>query len=538
MTRSTRLAAFSLFTLLAACSSTDSTQSTYNPDSGGTTAGNESTTSGTSGGPGPGGTTTSATVTSGSVSTTGQGPTTSTGSGGTNTTGTNFGGIDGTVTSSGGTGVVTGPVDCSGITAAGYELCSSSETTCEAVFTDGAGCDAVCAAAGLVCVSAAENADNACAADTSLPPVACSSGHSSDYCVCSGSGGGTTGNGGTGAEGTAAGGTGAGGTGAGGTGVGGSSTTGSTQDGDISIDDPVPGFASVAGGTSGGGTDIGAAITVNSMSQLSAAAGGSNPAIILVEPGDYNGTLAPGSNKTIIGTGPGVTINGNISISGDGTSNIIIRNLAVRGNRCNSYDECKAGADGVYVGNGAHHVWLDHLDVADGQDGNLDITQGGDYVTVSWTYFHYTYDKEHRYSNLIAGSDDEPASVGKLRITYMTSHWGERVDQRQPRGRFGNIHMLNNYHNTHGSAIHGVGKDMALIAENSVYDENQSIFKDMGSPRGWKGIGNEGSGSSLNDSRGSVFEIPYDYTAMPASEVVAAVTSADCGAGNTCTLAY
>jgi hypothetical protein len=33
-----------------------------------------------------------------------------------------------------------------------------------------------------------------------------------------------------------------------------------------------------------------------------------------------------------------------------------------------------------------------------------------------------------------------------------------------------------------------------------------------------------------------VFDIPYSYTPMPASEVVKAVTSPDCGAGNTCTL--
>ncbi len=282
--------------------------------------------------------------------------------------------------------------------------------------------------------------------------------------------------------------TGTGGTGTSATGAGGdttrgtdsSSTTGMNPLGDLSITDPVPGFASVAGGTTGGGTDIGSAIVVNSMSQLQNAAGGSSPAIILVQPGNYSGKLAPGSNKTIIGTGPGVTLTGSISISGSDVSNVIIRNLAVRGEHCNTYDECKAGADGVYVGNGAHHVWLDHLDIADGQDGNCDITQGGDYVTVSWTYFHYTYDKEHRFSNLIAGSDDEPASVGKLHITYMDSHWGERVDQRQPRGRFGNIHMLNNYHNSGGSQIHGVGKDMALIAENCVYDEHISIWKDMG----------------------------------------------------------
>jgi hypothetical protein len=183
-------------------------------------------------------------------------------------------------------------------------------------------------------------------------------------------------------------------------------TGGSTSVGDISITDPVPGFASVNGSTTGGGTAIGSATTVSSMSALQDAAKGSNAAIILVEPGSYSGSLTLGANKTIIGKGPGVTINGNIKISGSGASNVIIRNLAVRGPHCNSYDECKSGSDAVYIGNDANHVWLDHLDVADGQDGNCDITHGGDYITVSWTYFHYTYAKEHRYSNLIAGSDD------------------------------------------------------------------------------------------------------------------------------------
>lgn len=318
-------------------------------------------------------------------------------------------------------------------------------------------------------------------------------------------------------------------------------STGETKDAGqgamISIDDPVPGFASEAGGTTGGGKNLAGAILVSSMIELLGATSGFLPAIVLVQPGNYVGELSPGANKTIVGTGPGVKIRGSLKISGSDRNNIIVRNIAVQGEMCFSYDWCKEGADAVYVGNGAHHVWLDHLDVSDGQDGNCDITQGGDYVTVSWTNFYYTYNKEHRFSNLIAGSDDEPASVGKLHITYMNSHWGERVDQRQPRGRFGNIHMLNNYHSTGGSQIHGVGKDMAIIAENSVYDERISIWKDMGSPRGWKGIGNIGTGRDLNDSRGTVFDIPYSYTAMPASEVVAAVTSSECGAGNTCVFA-
>ena len=125
----------------------------------------------------------------------------------------------------------------------------------------------------------------------------------------------------------------------------------------IRITDPVPGFASVAGGTTGGGTDLAAAVTVSTMSDLQAAVAGASPAIVLVEPGTYQGTLSPGANKTIIGKAPGVTIRGTLRLSGAAVSNVIVRNLAVRGEPCSSYDECRAGADAVYVGNGAHHVW-------------------------------------------------------------------------------------------------------------------------------------------------------------------------------------
>jgi pectate lyase len=435
-----------------------------------------------------------------------------------------------------------GVVDCSAIgDNPNWDLCESGDGYCTAVFNDGAGCDSVCAAAGLSCVESWENAEGSCAPDMTLAQLSCGQAdHQSDFCRCAGEGSPT------------------------GTGMGQdepttddpamddqsaaddqTATDDATMDepagdspapGQISINDPTPGFASVSGGTTGGGTDLSSAITVSSMGELQNAAGGSQPAIILVQPGDYQGTFRPGSNKTIIGVAPGVKISGNMDISGGSTSNVIVRNIAIQGPRCSSYDQCKAGSDAVYVGSGAQHVWLDHLDVSDGQDGNLDITQAADFVTVSWTNFYYTYDKEHRYSNLIAGGDDEVQSAGKLKITYMACHWGERVDQRQPRGRFGDIHMLNNYHNTGGSAIHGVGRDMAMIAENSVYDENRSIWKDMGSPRGWKGIGNIGSASGLTESRGSVFDIPYEYTAMPADQVKEAVTSPDCGAGNTCTL--
>ncbi|SVD32366.1 uncharacterized protein METZ01_LOCUS385220, partial [marine metagenome] len=209
----------------------------------------------------------------------------------------------------------------------------------------------------------------------------------------------------------------------------------------IRITDVAPGWASMNGGTTGGGTDLNSAITVTTMSELQSAASGGN--IVLVEPGTYDGSLKPESNTTIIGTAPGVLIEGYISVSGE--DNVIIRNIAVKGDPCSTYDECKDGSDGVYIGHGAKNVWFDHVDVMDGQDGNFDVTRRADFVTASWCKFHYTYDKEHRYSNLIAGGDNETQSRGKLNITYMNSWWGDRVASRQPRGRFGKIHMLNCY---------------------------------------------------------------------------------------------
>jgi pectate lyase len=91
------------------------------------------------------------------------------------------------------------------------------------------------------------------------------------------------------------------------------------------------------------------------------------------------------------------------------------------GNSVPGYASEDGGTTGGGSDLGAHHVWLDHVDISDGQDGNCDITRGGDFITISWSKFWYSSsDKEHQFSNLIAGSDDEPESVGKLRITYMS----------------------------------------------------------------------------------------------------------------------
>ncbi len=302
----------------------------------------------------------------------------------------------------------------------------------------------------------------------------------------------------------------------------------------IKIKDKAPGWAA---GTIGGGSNLDKAITVSNMDQLEYAIKGDGSKIVLVKPGHYEGTLEPGSNTTIIGTKPGVMIEGNIKISGSDKSNIIIRNLAVRSLECDSYNECKHGGDAVYIGNDAHHVWLDHLDISDGQDGNFDYTRAGNFVTCSWCKFYYTYDKEHNKSTLIAGSDEETQSRGKLKITFMNCMWGDGIGSRQPRGRFGKVHMINNYHDNRGS-LYGVGKEMSIIVEGCYYDvPGRDVFFTMGGEHiGWKGINNEGSARNMNDSEGRVFEIPYKYTVTSASTAKSQILKKNGGAGNTCSL--
>ncbi len=298
----------------------------------------------------------------------------------------------------------------------------------------------------------------------------------------------------------------------------------------FTLDDVPEGWASMNGGTTGG--KGGPQVTVSSMSELKNEASSSGKKIILVKKGQYSGTLSPKSDKTIVGIEPGVVITGNVNISGQ--NNIIIRNIAVRGNRCNSYDECRAGSDAVYVGNGSKNIWLDHLDIADGQDGNCDFTKAADFITVTWCKFWYTYKKEHAFSNLIAGSDDETQSEGKLNTTFQYCWWADNVNQRQPRGRFGKIHVVNNlYTSQNTSYACGPGFKMQMLIENNVFKCNGNGISDAGGGA-WKTVGNTGSAKNIQTSKGSVFTPPYKLSKIvSASEVETMVKN---GAGATMTL--
>src|SRR5262249_23637727 len=152
-----------------------------------------------------------------------------------------------------------------------------------------------------------------------------------------------------------------------------------------------------------------------------------------------------GSNKTLVGL-CGAEFHGHLELSGSG--NVIIRNLKIVGyavGDCSNdpdYDPsvgCSSGKDAVTVQKNAHNIWIDHCDVSDGTDGNLDITNAANNVTVSWTRFHYTPRTDnagsdstgasgHRYSNLVGGTDSPSTDdAHALNVTWHHNWWAENV---------------------------------------------------------------------------------------------------------------
>jgi len=80
-------------------------------------------------------------------------------------------------------------VDCSGIAQrAGFELCQSGSDSCAGVYTNGAGCTAYCAAAGMQPVSCF-GGEPGCQKEAVTIDCYASNGHQSDWCECAGDGG-------------------------------------------------------------------------------------------------------------------------------------------------------------------------------------------------------------------------------------------------------------------------------------------------------------------------------------------------------------
>lgn len=207
-----------------------------------------------------------------------------------------------------------------------------------------------------------------------------------------------------------------------------------------SPDFPMAGFATQNGGTTGGKGY--SEVTVDNVSDLKSYAKAGNK-IIYVKPGTYMGPVEVGSNVTIYGY-QGAIIAQPASGSAmklSGSKNVIIRNLKFKGAGAHDDDD----EDCLQVNHESKNVWIDHVDVYDGHDGNLDITNASDYVTISWTKFSYTSASTgHQFSNLIGNSKTKTSDRGHLNVTIHHTWWADGVVERMPRVRFGKVHVANN----------------------------------------------------------------------------------------------
>lgn len=207
-----------------------------------------------------------------------------------------------------------------------------------------------------------------------------------------------------------------------------------------SPDFPMAGFATQNGGTTGGKGY--SEVTVDNVNDLKSYAKAGNK-IIYVKPGTYMGPVEVGSNVTIYGYQGAIiaqpTSGSAMKLSG--SKNVIIRNLKFKGVGAHDDDD----EDCLQVNHESKNVWIDHVDVYDGHDGNLDITNASDYVTISWTKFSYTSASTgHQFSNLIGNSKTKTTDRGHLNVTFHHTWWADGVVERMPRVRFGKVHVANN----------------------------------------------------------------------------------------------
>lgn len=246
----------------------------------------------------------------------------------------------------------------------------------------------------------------------------------------------------------------------------------------IPITDAPIGWASVntfgQNGTTGGAG--GPTVTVTTTEQFLDYISRTGPYIIRVAgtinlpTGTTDGMHNVTSDKTIIGVGSNATlIGGGLTIGlpvddnvtsppANAVHNIIIRNLIITG----------ATDDLINVQMFSHHIWVDHCELYNGDDGALDIKRGSDYITVSWNHFH-----DHDKTCLLGHDDANGAQdAGRLRVTYHHNFFN-RSDQRNPRVRFSALcHVYNNYYYDNSYGTVSVCEAKMLMEGNYFYSVN------------------------------------------------------------------
>jgi pectate lyase len=243
------------------------------------------------------------------------------------------------------------------------------------------------------------------------------------------------------------------------------------------------GWATQNGGVTGGGSAT--ATIATTYTQLKAAITTASVKVVHISgsieiPSAGRISFQDQSGKTIIGLPGSQLYSNDLTQDNSGIiyvkrcSNIIFRNVKFIGPGAYDAD----GWDNMTIDNSTN-IWIDHCEFHDGMDGNLDMKNMADYITVTWTKFSYEKapipdgpggSDDHRFSDLIGSSDSETQSQGKLKITFQYCWWAEGCVERMPRVRFGQLHIVNNLYNSSVSKYCILaGWEADLLIENNAF---------------------------------------------------------------------
>ncbi|MCI9843531.1 polysaccharide lyase family 1 protein [Flavobacterium pectinovorum] len=313
--------------------------------------------------------------------------------------------------------------------------------------------------------------------------------------------------------------------------------------------DQVPGWASQNGGTTGGGNA--AETAVSTYAQLKAAVESKTVKVIKVT-GTISITtrlsLKDQTGKTIYGTSGAKLVSTDQTKANSGIisiarcQNLIIRNLIFEGPGAYDVD----GWDSAVI-DSSQNVWVDHCEFRDGVDGNLDIKNQSNYITISYTKFNYLKapraggsggSDDHRFSNLIGSGDNRPQDRGTYKVTFARCWWASGCKARMPRVRYGQVHIINSYFNSSASAqCIMAGQESSIRVENNVFENVNTPIDLMAGYTAVTAVGNIFTNTTGNTAgSNTAFTPPYSIVTLDAS-VVKADISAGAGAtfsGNIC----
>lgn len=265
----------------------------------------------------------------------------------------------------------------------------------------------------------------------------------------------------------------------------GSGDTEEAEDGTEGEDTEHPG---VTGGAEG------ETVTATDADDLAEHLSSDEPLVVEVEGDiDLDGTIAVGSDKTVLGVGEGAELtDGRLDV--DGSTNVIVANVTM-----------DVDGTAIAVHGDAHHVWVDGSTFTGGDDDALVmVTDGADHVTLSWNHF-----VEAEAAVTIGSTEDD---TGALRVSVHHNFF-DGTTSRHPRARNAeHVHVFNNYFRDNPEYGVSSAQGSKVLVEGNYFERTPlSVSSEEEEPGDVVTRDNLLVDSEQPELRGEVPDPPYAY---------------------------